>query len=130
MNIEKYRKHRFLKKEDTPVSLTISGVEEFNYSRVAGKEDCKIIIDSEERFRLSLNATNLETIAQLFGNDTDDWLGRRVGFMWDPTIKMGGEIVGGIRAIPVEELPKKPTLKRKTAKPVVAGWDFPIENEA
>jgi hypothetical protein len=113
MNISKYKKATFLKKENCPIALTISGAEAHDYSRHAGKEDWKIIIDTEERFRVSLNQTNLETIAQLFGNETDDWIGQRIGFVWDPTVQMNDEAVGGIRAVPVEKLPKVPTLKRK-----------------
>jgi hypothetical protein len=41
MNISKYRKFNFLKKEHCPIVLTISGAEEKNYSKKAERRNGK-----------------------------------------------------------------------------------------
>lgn len=46
---------------------------------------------------LILNVTNGKTIATLYGKDADAWVGKRISLYFDPTIKVGKEIVGGTR---------------------------------
>jgi hypothetical protein len=88
--------------------------------------ELKIVIDLEDeisnKFRLSLNDSNLETIARLFGDETDAWLGQVIRLKHDPTIEFQGEVRGGIRVIPVEEMSRRPVTKliRRTPNPVPA----------
>jgi hypothetical protein len=107
MNISKYRKARFLKREDLPIKLTITGADEMKVSRSAKEPDYKIVLDFEndlgEKFRLSLNQTNLEAIANRFGDETENWVNQEIGFWWNPKVEMDGEVVGGIRVVPAEE---------------------------
>lgn len=120
MDISKYLKPRFIKKEDCqpPLRLTITGAEEKTYSGFNEDAKDKVIIDLEsksgEKFRHSLNDVNLRTIAKAFGTETGLWTGKDVILRHDPDVKMQGEIVGGIRVvIPAGDASKPPTLKRK-----------------
>jgi hypothetical protein len=132
MNISRYRKPHFIKKEDCdpPIKLTITGAEEVTYSRSGTDSEYKIRIDLEnevgDKFWRSLNDGNLETIVKLFGDETDDWLGKEIGLKHDPSIKYKDEISGGIVVIPADEVPEKagppaeksaPKLKRKLHDP-------------
>jgi hypothetical protein len=103
MNISKYRKPRFLKKEDCdpPIVLTVTGVEEMNVSGSAREPEYKLVLslenDLRDRFRFTLNETNLQTVASFFGHETDDWLEQEIEFRFDPAVEFDGQVVGGIR---------------------------------
>lgn len=49
---------------------------------------------------LALNVTNCKTIAGMYGNDTDDWAGKRVTLFPTTTRAKGGEEVECIRVRP------------------------------
>jgi hypothetical protein len=124
MNIQRYRRARFIKKEDleSPIRVTITGAEEVDYSKVAGEMDFKIVIDFEteqgDKFRLKLNDTNLDAVAKAYGDETDNWIRKPIILRHDPTVEMDHQVVGGTRiSIPAEEASKrkKPTLKRQTS---------------
>ena len=112
MNVSKYRKPKFLKKEQCPIVLIISGAEERDYSRNASEHDLKIVINSEEKISVSLNDTNLGFIIDLYGDETDDWIGEKIGFIYDPNIEYEDEVVGGFRAVKPEEA----RLKRRPSQ--------------
>ncbi len=48
---------------------------------------------------LALNSTNCKTIASLYGNDTTNWIGKRIT-LYPTTTQMGGETVECIRVRP------------------------------
>lgn len=48
---------------------------------------------------LALNSTNAKTIASMYGNNTDDWIGKRVT-LYPTTTNFGGETVDCIRIRP------------------------------
>ncbi len=50
---------------------------------------------------LALNKTNGKTIARIFGDDTDKWIGRRIT-LYPTTTLFGRETVGCIRVKPTE----------------------------
>jgi hypothetical protein len=121
VNISKYRKPHFIKKEQCqpPIRIIITGAEEITYSPRRGEDaETKVVIDFEaentEKFRLSLNDANLDWLAIRFGEETSNWLSKMVGLKHDPAVKFNNEVVGGFRLIPAEEVPRKPTLVRRT----------------
>ena len=121
MNISRYRKPHFIKKEDCDpaIRLTIIDAEITSYSRSGTDAEDKVVVDLEneigDKFRHSLNDGNLNTIAKLFGEETDGWRGQEIGLKHDPTIKFKDEVRGGIRVIPAEEVPEKPATERGAA---------------
>jgi hypothetical protein len=59
---------------------------------------------------LPLNGTNWDALAAVFGEESDDWLGKRVILWVDPTVRFKGKPTPGIRfkfpaAKPVAEKP-------------------------
>jgi hypothetical protein len=52
---------------------------------------------------LLINATNREMLKKMFGMDSKTWIGQRVLLWVDPTVKLKGEIVPGIRIKPAPE---------------------------
>jgi hypothetical protein len=52
--------------------------------------------DTGKKKGLALNATNGKSIAALYGNDTDAWIGKRIT-LYSTTTEMGGETVECIR---------------------------------
>jgi hypothetical protein len=115
MDVSDLLKSRFLKKEDCepPLRLTIAGVEKKNMSRNVVNPEYKIVLEFTENCRLTLNQSNLQTVAKFFGTETDDWIGKQIGVQHNPGVEFEGEIVGGIRVISADLVPKQPTLKRK-----------------
>lgn len=68
---------------------------------------------------LVLNATNCKTIAGMYGNDTDAWVGRRIT-LYPTTTEMGGESTECIRVRPVVPPDKKrPDAPRVDETPAV-----------
>lgn len=98
--------------------------------RVAGKKiDANIAYFLEGIKPLVLNATNSKTMKLLSGGSSfvEDWKGIRVQLYIDPTVKMKGEVVGGVRIMPKSpsQMPKKPVFsesnfeKAKAAKATI-----------
>lgn len=49
-----------------------------------------------------LNKTNMKTIQKLFGSAyIEDWAGRSIQVYFDPTVKFGREVLGGLRIRPI-----------------------------
>ena len=44
-----------------------------------------------------LNRTNIKRLQKLYGDNTDDWLGKAITLYFDPDIEFMGETVGGLR---------------------------------
>ena len=50
--------------------------------------------------------TNLRLIAQAWGTEAAAWAGRRMTLAGDPTVKFGGQQVGGIRVVALSHIDK------------------------
>ena len=86
-------------------TLQIKSVKKGRVKGKTGKDTGKAMIYFEGRERpLGAGAEILEQIGRLYGNDTRKWPGRWVTIWPDPTVKYGGEAVGGVRIRP--EVPK------------------------
>lgn len=50
------------------------------------------------------NKTNAVMIAGVYGEETDDWMGREIYLFFDPSVQYKGQVTGGIRvAVPMPE---------------------------
>jgi hypothetical protein len=86
---------KYLKKEefDTPTVLTIKdcSLEE------VGKDENRWVLFFRERTKgLVLNVTKIRQLEAAYGEDTDDWNGKKVRLSHDPNVAFAGKIVGGI----------------------------------
>ena len=50
-----------------------------------------------------LNKTNIKRIAKMYGDDTDEWIGKEITIYNDPDVEFMGEVVGGLRVRTVEK---------------------------
>jgi hypothetical protein len=100
---------KFLKSEDIkgkPIVATISFVE----MQLVGQgqdQKKKPILHFEEGKPMVLNKTNTETIEEAFGDESDEWAGKKLK-IFCAKVDFGGKRVDGLR---VEPVVPKPELK-------------------
>lgn len=89
------------------VTVTIDRVVAGELTGQGGRKSKKPLCyfrESKSGKPLALNATNCKTIAAMYGNDTDGWVGKRVT-LYPTTTQMGGETMECIRVRP--QVPKQ-----------------------
>lgn len=104
-NYEKYENKEYLRQCDLPETgdliVTISRfrarVDVFDPGAKQNVE--KFVIDFKEDFKpMILNKTNRETIGKVIGTkDGDKWVGHKIAIYYDPTVRLGRQVVGGLR---------------------------------
>lgn len=89
----------FLKKEDvaTPVVATIKLVDQEEVNNEGGKELKPVMHFTALLKPMILNRGNGETIAALYGDDTDNWVGKPIEIYADPSVMFAGKRIGGVR---------------------------------
>lgn len=106
-----------------PGVLTIERTEDYRDE----KGQPRVAIHMAERpgrpFKAS--ATNLRLLAIAWGDEDDDWPGRRVQLSADPTVTFGGKQVGGIRVTALSHLPQRFTAKLSVTRG--KKQEFPVE---
>ena len=93
--------------EKKPLIFTINQVKQEYSTKVAGRKiDANIAYFKEDVKPLVLNATNSSIVKKLAGGSpfVEDWKGIKIELYIDKTVKMKGEVVGGVRIKP--EAPK------------------------
>lgn len=92
---------RFLKQAECtpPIMLTIKSCQQVNVAREDAKPEMHWTLSFVETEKdLVLKPINMDLISTALGSDnTDHWMGKKIVLFTDPTISMGGKIVGGIR---------------------------------
>ena len=97
----------YLRKEDIDDEMVVT----------LGHVNLETMPDSEQRWVLSfgetekglvLNNTSIRTLGSAFGEDTDDWVGRKVVLYVDPNVSFKGKVVGGLRLRPAKNRPAEP----------------------
>ncbi|KQC34000.1 hypothetical protein AAU57_12160 [Nonlabens sp. YIK11] len=96
--------------------FTIKEVKQEMGARVAGKKiDANIAYFKEDIKPLVLNATNSKQVAKFAGSKfVEDWSGLTIELYIDASVKMKGEIVGGVRIKPTMPQATKPKLLPNT----------------
>lgn len=84
---------------ETPVIATIRACtpEQMRGRDGGGSETKWILWFHEAKKGLKLNSTNIKTLAEGFGDHTEQWVGQRVRLYVDPHVQMAGQTVGGVR---------------------------------
>ena len=86
------------------VTLTIDRVEAGNVTGTGGKKTRKPVVhfrEGKEKKPLALAVTNCKAIAGLYGNDVEQWVGKRIT-LYPTTTTFAGEVVECIRVRPVK----------------------------
>lgn len=82
------------------VTVTIAKVTAGQLTGEGGRKSKKPIAFFEGKEKgMALNATNCKTIAAMYGNDVERWIGKRVT-LYPTTTEMGGKTVECIRVRP------------------------------
>ena|SRR3990167_2075910 len=94
-----YIKHQELSEtEDTIVTIA-----SFKQEEVGQGADMKtkwVIYFHELEKGLVLNATNGKTICKLYGEEMEEWVGKKIAIFCKDDIEYAGELVSGIRVRP------------------------------
>ena len=89
------------------VNVTIARVEAGSVNGQGGRKAKKPIMYFEGKEKgLALNSTNSKTIAAMFGNYTEKWIGKAIT-LYPTTTQMGGETVECIRIRPTPPVQQK-----------------------
>ena len=82
---------------DQVITVTIKSYTNENVTNEQGTKLKGIIRFSENVKPLILNVTNGKSIAKLYGNDIDGWIGKKISLFYDKNVKVAGRRVGGTR---------------------------------
>lgn len=118
MKVSEMLPSTYLKKEDfpTPQLLTIARLERVNVAMEGQPPEYKWAMYFQELDRaLVLNAVNIQTLAALYGDETDHWISQKIVAYNDPSVMFAGRMVGGIRLRAPKQARPAPT------KPAPAG---------
>lgn len=92
-------------------TVTIAKVEAGQLTGANGRKAKKPVLYFEGKEKgMALNATNSKTIAAMYGNYTERWIGKRIT-IYPTTTQMGGETVECIRVkptVPQQDKQEKP----------------------
>lgn len=82
------------------VTVTITKVVQGELTSSGGRKTKKPVVYFEGKAKgLALNATNARTIAAMYGNYVEQWIGKSIT-LYPTTTQMGGETVEAIRIRP------------------------------
>jgi len=85
------------------LTVTIKGVKR---EKIQPRNEVKPVIYFKEANPHIAPTCNLKVIAKLYGKETENWIGKKVTFYYDPRVKFGSDTVGGLRIkdiVPAEE---------------------------
>lgn len=104
---------KFLRKEDFDEDriMTIRGVKLEDMPGDDGQQKW-VLYFREEAKGMALNVTTIRVLEKAFGDDSDQWVGKKVKVYVDPNVSFGGRVVGGLRL-----MPPKNTAARAPAPP-------------
>lgn len=91
---------KYLKQSDVDgeVIVTIAKIGKGNVAQEDQPEELKWMIKfSEMKKPMVLNSTNIQILANVCGDDTDDWIGKEIILYVDPNVSFGGKVTGGLR---------------------------------
>lgn len=85
------------------IVLTIKDAKRETIIGEGGRKDDVIVVNFAENVKpLILNRTNSKTVIGLSGsNYVEDWAGLRIELYFDPTVRFGKDVTGGIRVMKV-----------------------------
>jgi hypothetical protein len=111
---------KFLRKED------------FDEDQICTIADCKleamqgnanetrwVLYFKELQKGMVLNTTTIRVLENAFGDDSDDWMGKKVKVYVDPNVSFQGRVVGGLRL-----MPPRATKAAAPAEPKASDPDF------
>jgi hypothetical protein len=92
----KYLKAEVDVMEDQPITVTIESVDVERMGQGADAQDKFVLQFRELEKGMVLNKTNSMTIARLYGDESDDWVGKRIT-LYSTEVQYKDEMVASIR---------------------------------
>jgi hypothetical protein len=82
--------------ESGPQKYVIKSVEMAVIPRKRGPvEELQISVEGDQS--ITLNMANKITLVDAFGDESDNWIGKPVVAYFEPDVKFGGRLTGGLR---------------------------------
>jgi len=95
---------KFLRKEDFDDDQVCT-IKTVKLEEVAQGETKWIIYFNQHSKGMVLNITSIRVLEGAFGDDSDDWTGKKVMVYVDPNVSFQGRVVGGLRLRPPKKQP-------------------------
>lgn len=106
-NYKKYENKEYLRQCDLPTKGDlIATIKEFRahvpvFDPGTKRNEERFVVFFEECKPMILNKVNRESAEKAIGTDEGDkWKGHKIAIYYDPSVKMAGRIVGGLRVRP------------------------------
>lgn len=107
MKVSQMIESKFLKKEDFEQDqvCTIRGLKQENVGRDDSPEMRWTLYFNEHQKAMVLNVTTIRVLEAAFGDESDEWKGKKVMVYVDPNVSFQGRVVGGLRLRPPKKQP-------------------------
>jgi hypothetical protein len=124
MKISKAFPSDFLKSSDfdSPVTFKIQRIE---FGVKVGDDEKPVVYFSGEEKGLALNRTNSKIISKLYGEETDEWIGKEI-VLYPTEVEFKGDMVEAIRVRAPKAGPRREF--KKPAEPDVDEEGYPIRD--
>lgn len=83
---------------DTPVTITSVEIEEVGQE----KEERVVVYLKELDLAYIPNTTSCNALADMFSDETDNWIGKQFILYADPNVMFKGKRIGGLRVRPID----------------------------
>ncbi|HXN96010.1 MAG TPA: hypothetical protein VN879_16010 [Candidatus Acidoferrales bacterium] len=104
MKVKDMIESKYLRKEDfdEDAICTIKGLKLENLGKDDKVEERWIIYFREQAKGMVLNITSIRVLESAFGDESDNWVGKKVTVYVDPNVSFQGRVVGGLRLRPMK----------------------------
>lgn len=126
MKISQMFPSKYLGKEDVVKPLTVR-IEQVTREEISdgnnGKEEKNVVWFANDMKPMILNRGNAECLGEMFGDDSDAWIGKSVELYIDPSVMFAGKRVGGLRVRAASNRPSGASTNRpsQNGEPL---WDY------
>jgi hypothetical protein len=102
MKVSEMIQSKFLRKEDLDDELVVTckNVKLEDMPGDTGEQRYALYFKELPK-GLVLNTTTIRVLEKAFGQDSDDWVGKKAALYVDPNVSFKGQIVGGLRLRPL-----------------------------
>jgi len=111
MKVSQMIQSKFMRKEDidddTPATIKSLKLEDMPGD---SGEQRWVLHFREQSKGMVLNTTTIRVLEKTFGDESDDWTGKKVILYVDPNVTFKGQVVGGLRLRPVKSAAKPAQL--------------------
>jgi hypothetical protein len=97
MNMKDFTGSKFLSAEDYPRPVVLTIVQVSIEELGEDKETKPVVWFEHVRKGMACNKTNVSTLIELYGDDSDQWVGNSIEVYVDPNVQFGGKKTPALR---------------------------------